>query len=36
MNEAGYRGWIAIEYEEPEDPREGVPAFASELIQSLR
>jgi sugar phosphate isomerase/epimerase len=36
MHEAGYRGWIAFDYEEPEDPREGVPAFATELIQDLR
>jgi sugar phosphate isomerase/epimerase len=36
MDESGYRGWLAIEFEEPEEPREGVPAFASELIQDLR
>lgn len=33
---AGYRGYINIEYEEPEDPRIGVPAFVEELRQLLR
>lgn len=31
LNETGYRGWIAIEYEDPEDPHIAVPAFAAEL-----
>ncbi len=31
MDEAGYKGYLNIEYEEPEDPREGVPAFVEEL-----
>lgn len=31
VEDAGYRGFIAIEYEEPEDARIGVPAFAREL-----
>jgi len=31
MDQAGYRGYLSIEYEEPEDPREGVPAFVAEL-----
>ena len=31
MEQVGYKGYISIEYEEPEDPREGVPAFVEEL-----
>jgi hypothetical protein len=31
MERVGYKGHISIEYEEPEDPREGVPAFVEEL-----
>lgn len=31
LEEAGYRGWLAIEYEDPEDPTEAVPQFAGEL-----
>lgn len=33
---AGYRGYLSIEYEEPQDPRTGVPAFAEELREVLR
>ena len=31
MREAGFRGWLAIEYEEPDDPCVGVPRFAAYL-----
>lgn len=31
LKQAGYRGWIAIEYEDPEDPAEAVPQFARAL-----
>jgi sugar phosphate isomerase/epimerase len=36
MDTADYRGFIAIEYEEAEDPREGVPRFAQELVKIFR
>ena len=36
MEQVGYRGYISIEFEEPEDPREGVPAFVRELKQVFR
>jgi sugar phosphate isomerase/epimerase len=32
MEQAGYRGFIAIEYEEEEDPDTAVPRFARELL----
>jgi sugar phosphate isomerase/epimerase len=35
MDASGYRGWLAIEYEEPEEPRDAVPAFAAELAAVL-
>jgi sugar phosphate isomerase/epimerase len=35
MDTNGYRGWLAIEYEEPDDPRVAVPAFARELAEAL-
>lgn len=31
MEAAGYRGWLAVEYEEQQDPKEAVPAFAKQL-----
>jgi sugar phosphate isomerase/epimerase len=31
LAEGGYRGWIAIEYEDEEDPATAVPAFAQDL-----
>jgi len=31
MEAVGYRGYLNIEYEEPEDPTTGVPAFVEEL-----
>ena len=31
MEGVGYQGYLSIEYEEPEDPREGVRAFVEEL-----
>jgi sugar phosphate isomerase/epimerase len=33
MEAAGYRGFIAIEYEEAEDPKTAVPRFAKELCE---
>lgn len=36
MEQVGYKGYISIEYEEPEDPREGVPAFVEELKAVFR
>jgi sugar phosphate isomerase/epimerase len=36
MERVGYRGYLNIEYEEPEDPREGVPKFVEELKAVLR
>jgi len=36
MQQAGYRGYISIEFEEPEDPREGVPKFVEELKTVFR
>jgi len=35
MDAAAYRGFIAIEYEEAEDPRTAVPRFAQELKAAL-
>jgi len=31
LEDVGYRGFISIEYEEPEDPQTGVPAFVRTL-----
>jgi len=31
MEAVRYRGYLSIEFEEPQDPREGVPAFVAEL-----
>lgn len=36
MDGVGYRGYIAIEYEEAEDPRVGVPRFVQELERVFR
>lgn len=36
MEAADYCGWLAIEYEEPEDPQVAIPAFANELAGILR
>lgn len=36
LEEAGYRGYLSIEFEEKEDPDAGVPAFAAELIRIFR
>jgi len=36
MDAVGYKGYISIEFEEPEDPREGVPAFVEELKTVFR
>ncbi len=36
MEGVGYKGYISIEFEEPEDPRVGVPAFVEELKRILR
>jgi len=33
MEDAGYRGYISIEYEEKEDPATGVPEFARHLLE---
>ncbi len=35
LKEAGYRGYINIEYEETRDPREGVPAFVAALRNAM-
>jgi sugar phosphate isomerase/epimerase len=35
LESTGYRGWIAIEYEDPEDPAVAVPEFAAELRRAL-
>jgi len=36
MDEAGYRGYLSIEYEEKEDPRAAVPRFVEHLKQTAR
>lgn len=36
MREAGYRGYLSIEYEDAEDPRAAVPAFVETLKAALR
>jgi sugar phosphate isomerase/epimerase len=36
MEQVGYKGYISIEFEEPEDPREGVPRFVEELKRVFR
>lgn len=36
MEQVGYRGFLAIEYEESEDPITAVPAFARELLAVTR
>lgn len=35
MDNVGYRGFLAIEYEENEDPITAVPAFAQELLKAF-
>lgn len=35
LRSAGYEGYISIEFEEPEDPRAGVPRFVEKLKQSV-
>ena len=36
MEQVGYKGYISIEFEEPEDPRDGVPRFVEELKRVFR
>ena len=36
LDTAGYRGWLAIEYEDPGDPHVEVPEFARELRSQFR
>lgn len=36
MSDHGYCGFLAIEYEEPDEPRAAVPMFAAELASILR
>jgi sugar phosphate isomerase/epimerase len=36
MDEAGYCGYLSIEYEEAEDPRTAVPRFVDELKRRIR
>jgi len=36
MDASGYRGYLAIEYEEADDPATAVPAFAADLLNVLR
>jgi sugar phosphate isomerase/epimerase len=36
MREAGYAGYLSVEYEDADDPREAVPAFVETLRQALR
>ncbi|QDU78803.1 Xylose isomerase-like TIM barrel [Polystyrenella longa] len=35
LKEAGYRGYIVLEYEEKEDPRESIPAVLDELRAAM-
>lgn len=35
LHDVGYRGYLNIEYEQSDDPREGIPAFARELREAL-
>jgi sugar phosphate isomerase/epimerase len=36
LEQAGYRGYISVEYEESEDPASGVPRFVERLKQAFR
>lgn len=36
MREAGYTGYLSVEYEDAEDPREAVPQFVETLKQAVR
>lgn len=36
MRDAGYRGYLSIEYEDAEDPRRAVPEFVKTLRQALQ
>ena len=36
MEEVGYKGYISIEFEEPEDPVQGVATFVEELKAVFR
>ena len=31
LKDAGYRGWVVLEYEEKEDPKEAIPRYLDEL-----
>jgi len=36
LKEAGYRGYLALEYEEDEDPKQAVPKYISQLRKLIR
>lgn len=35
LKEAGYSGWVALEYEAAEDPREAIPGWTEKLVDVL-
>jgi sugar phosphate isomerase/epimerase len=35
LKDAGYRGWVALEYEEDEEPKQAVPRYLDELRQLI-
>jgi len=36
LEAGGYNGFLSIEYEEPEEPKTGVPEFARFLLEQFR
>ena len=35
LKEAGYRGWIALEYEEQDDPKKAIPEYINQLRELI-
>jgi hydroxypyruvate isomerase len=36
LRDVGYRGWVALEYEEEEDPKAAVPRLLNDLQRLTR
>jgi hypothetical protein len=35
LSDSGYRGYIVLEFEEPEDPRQACPRYIDQLRQAF-
>jgi sugar phosphate isomerase/epimerase len=36
LRDAGYSGWVALEYEAEEEPRQAIPRYLDELRKLIR